>query len=1554
MAIDSFVPEEQGFVLDSELPVYKEETFEKPESERASNEAAFYNLTLSNSTNISEDFARVRNNIQDSGTDPGLEEVKQTIAETNKQIYSEQVMSTLSDADLTLDQKKAVLNSSKEGIKEAGEVVLVEEFMIKEAAANIPDKPEVQDVQDEILGDVLEIYRGNEEAKKVINKAFADLAQNSSPEVLTNILADAVPLNNALTFKGIISDVFGEDADSASFIVATGEALKFIKDRVQEAQGQDKIDLIKKLIEATNQRSGILSENDFTKWSVMLQMFEEILEPGNSNLGTDVDRILNNVIGVLDVIPGLQLSRKIYQVRKAYKLASETPLEALSHVNPKKAGETTASAIEDQTGGIAKALGESKSGLIESTLYPKPLDTISYQKMPADVAESIENIQVIADDIVERTESFGFAFNKTQRVSAERAAADRLANTEGATYFPNLSDISTNTETISVRARFGFDENYGFSNALEAQRKGKELFPESEILILKRMKDGSYQPTKKLSGKGEFFFEINHTRAFDSRDALYFAENSVNHRRLWGLLPTSPGTKFTRELSDIGAVLPSVNKRVIRDMVSVLKPFNQLNSKGRNLVSDTILKGVTAEKTFSYDDLVHLGLNNKEIKGYYSVRGLYDIQYIVENRKIYKQLRRDGMLHITGNKGIDGTRGYQGVAAPISEAEAVAKAGSAFDPNTGGLRTLTAEDVASIYKEGGSIGKTYGRHIEDGHVTDYIIIEGKNGTRTAPLPAKVLNYNPGHATTIYKNKYFVQEQGTRLTNGRVAAYTRTINIAGTRQEAESMVASLRKTAKEGTTYTSRVDRSMREGDLASSEIDMNVNKGALFTGKRSKRLMDQVGLAEIADPIEALLKTINTVAKHASHTDVIQTMKQKWLNTYGSRFNHTFPSEVNDFRVLRGADTELDAQLKDSEALWHYIRTLEGVDTSGKLVDIRPKIINFGEWILGDGSNRVRKFVGNKVIDQRDIDPLGMVRSLGFNMFLRANPLRQAWVQSGQYTFLAALDPRFSTFIFSKDGLLRQKLALDLGMAGGLLTKLDQVKLHAGLGKMMGISGEEFTVMIDSFRKSGLPNSIDSNVFMRDNLESYVNMMFKNDVTKFITALAGAPKKLLKISGKVGFEFGEYNNLSTTWLLARHKRLLENPGIDLAARETGDLISADARQYSLSMTKEGSFGYQRNGFLSTILQFVSIQHKALEAMTPVRLGGSQVFTASQKRRIAVGQLVLFGTKAYGISEGYKYIRDKYGVTPNKEIDSVMEGGLLEWGLNKSLQYIYDDDTEVSISRSMSPMSGIFEANILKATSDLVTGGKSPLEYVPGISAGNRVLDAFKFAASLTNDPQIETKEKILKVLQTSMGAFSGYNNFVKTRVALTLGYKVSRLGDPTVSATYAEAMLQLFGIQSLEEQDYYDLMQEAYTGPGKKESKGYAKIAGEYYDNLTRKVTFIKSSATTLDELYRQRVQEQINQESIILSMFEPMEREAIIAEFRILMKRRIEDGSDKIVRLIVEAAIAGEYGSEWDTVLTKLKNSALIDTPEEEQMYKKLWDSMIIEQNTLEEREIN
>jgi len=304
-------------------------------------------------------------------------------------------------------------------------------------------------------------------------------------------------------------------------------------------------------------------------------------------------------------------------------------------------------------------------------------------------------------------------------------------------------------------------------------------------------------------------------------------------------------------------------------------------------------------------------------------------------------------------------------------------------------------------------------------------------------------------------------------------------------------------------------------------------------------------------------------------------------------------------------------------------------------------------------------------------------------------------------------------------------------------------------------------------------------------------------LTKMIAAREGFGDLLaegsFRAAKKIGFEWGEMNNLASTWTFSL-KQYLSQTGkrvSDLSPKEWQN-IGAQASGYALGMHKAGTMAYQQ-GLMSLLTQFWSIQHKAVAAMMPGRFG-SKAFTNSQKAGVAATQLMFYGAAGLGIEE---LVRDIYATTgvldevPQDRANNIVRittTGIGEMLLNHVLTEEAGERVDLSFSSSFAP-AGAPVSTVVDFMMTLVhLGGMEALmQQTAGGSTFGRYTDMAQYLhyTLAMSETLPDTPGKVERVLALSPTVFSGWNNAMKAFYAMRTGQLVTRFGDHRTHITYS-------------------------------------------------------------------------------------------------------------------------------------------------------------------------
>ena len=1509
---------------------------EQPEvviPESVASEEAFHTATLSGENDVNATYYQVKDEVQNTGRSDTSMTTRARIAKELNFIENEKLFEIVYNSpNMSPEEKSALVNAQMSKMVGGHEVRMQDELVASIGAAKEFTDTDKQRGHESVMAAILNegdyTYHGIDQ-----NSIDALVAQNvqlgeadsvgGMTALTVDLMATAIPFNVGRTYSRVVNELLPEKAKIYDWLLP-GEALNTIKEHLNNLPIEEKREFTMDIMRAIDKYSGHLESNDFIKYMLLHSTLKEVNNPTAQDQ-FDWDRTIENASGILDLVFAGQILVK-GGAKILRSLPTKSPAHTLNLVARNEAAKLVAEGILSPE--AAKALGATQEELITAAIYPTAKGIPKQPMSPKIVSElnALQQKLTEAGRISEFPSINMFGSEIDDAMEAWRVA---LTEKDGATLYGNLTEIglSESGEQLVAKAFYGQNAETGFASGVEAMMKGKQLFGNEPFQIYKNTSKGVVVAKSITSGKGEYFIGMEMRRNFNAGDATVFGPDSVHIGGAKAKYLGDPSARFSKEISDAGAVAHDVGKGISAKLHEMIKPLTKLRHQSKMKVMDTIQEGAKDAKTFTHDELIAKGFTEAEEIAYQGWRTANDALYMLNNRRYRSKLVNNNTQYMTGKGG-----GKYLVTEEIDETVKFA-----LDPKTGKMVEIDAAFRTLMEADGTKFMKMHKPHMEGSKGTPYVIMRESDGSKLAPIPDQVLNYTPGYVTRYYKDMYFIDEERMiKLNGGSAEPVTRTVMTAGSPSEADQLVLEMNRTAGEGATgvvYKPRRGAEYSTDERANKLLQVEEARGRVFFSERGTALNSIEGVADVEDPIDSLLRAIGTTARAVSHDPFVNSMKQRWMNTYATgpqslleKGQKGFPDKFD--KATGGVGQK--KRVGEAKALHDYISLMAGQQDHVQM-KWKALMMGWGEQISEWGYPRVGNF-----FTRRQRNPMAVAKGVTFKLFLGANPIRHLPLQTQQALFVAPLAPKYWATSASRHKLaLDAGMALDIGKAG--VAKSREAKLAA---RGAGMEPAEYIHMIRAFRDSGLPYSIDAHVFVSESVKTVSHDLVRNNAKRIGGQLLSIPGKALQLAQKVGFDYGEYNNLSVTWLTARHRHMKRTGKSwkELKARDN-QTIAADARQMALSMTEAGSMGYQR-GWAQLATQFISIQHKALAAMMPGFIpGANKAFTGAEKARMFAGQTIFYGANGLGINQLYKYARDKMGYQTDPEMDIAIQGGIADYTLNK----VFESD-QLSVSADFAPASGLQETgeNILLG---LIEGDFKWYEVVAGPSwqAGSRIWGAVDMLQSTMVAPDLTDPEKLSIAVNEVGRIASGYNNYLKARVAMTLGHHVSKAGDPIMQATFTEAMSVLGGFRTTAIKDFYDMKMNDQPGTmqGKTErSDAIEDIAVEYHRRIKMLVnTNMVDPAESLDELYRDRLTQAMKTEATILSYLEPHEKAKVILKFREILAQEMKVGDSSLLADITKRAIDGDYGADSTYFMNKLRNSRLIRTEEQMTQAQALYD---------------
>lgn len=1208
---------------------------------------------------------------------------------------------------------------------------------------------------------------------------------------------------------------------------------------------------------------------------------------------------LTNVEAAEAVLKG----RKEAAPSAAPKVSPRHPIKAVEAGSKDEAADAVVALLEAEEGVVRAQLGISKPQLAGEFLIPRWGDEV-LEDAPSDIIARVEERNVAANLAEEQAQTAGYVYTEQQKINAARRVLQDVRQVDGLKPHVNKSYFENDGESFFGEFLFGRTEKSGFGYVQDAVKAAREGGLEAgELRIWKKVPgsdvlepvpltgDELYDSTTSLSAfpRGSYFVGRKFRHDYSPMDAALFGHDTV----------TGVGKlKYGRWLGDVTALFKehiaqaagraadvglAIEQRVVKQLE---RDIRGLSTKQHRAVFSVLEKGSEEAKTYTYTDLrTRFGLSDKEINAYYSYRQLSDRMWSWSNRIFRNQLRTGNFSIVRGVT----DEGEAVFARPVRPEEV--RATVVYDPAKGEVVPLPDTVKGSIVEMERPMRVQKGSTT---HVVDYMIIDNKK-LKLDELPTNPLPYREGYYRRAYKELYFIEYLPSRLENLKVNGKTPsaieaekihgvTVAAGSSLKRLESKAAELNAADTEGRKYFVR--RAKEYGD---SDVEMLRAASSYFA--QLKRRGDALGsdidreLADISDPLEALMGSMRTISQSMGQEPFIQAMKKQWVNTYGRASGHKFPQSFSEV-----SEAELGKErYRDARRIWDQIVNMRRLMTSTDRA-WKNMMLDVAEMVEKTPGGNLTSKVPQGLSQQSIVN---FARGIPSTLFISLNFLRQAVIQTSQLLQLGALDPKY---------LASGQIARDiyaLGVSSMTWTRGEKAKqMGITLGaKIMGVPKNEFKRIAEAYLdKSGLANSMDSYSLIEGTVKNTQrSVIAAGPVQRGANMLSNAYHGTVNAARAVGFDAGEFANLTGHWMYSLRRWQRQNPKIagQWDKKANLDEISKYARALSYSMGQPGAFEYQR-GLASVFLQFMSVPHKAYLSMMPAGLGGSRTLTAAEKARLTAYNFVLFGGSALGVSGLInEFLSTQEGLSD--ETKTALVGGTMDLLMNGLINSMADEDadtTAIKFSESFSPTNQLPYANVLAT---LLEGDLIRL-MGPVTSATGKLAEVVDDLSYLAIRKDLDTDEKMIRAIEEMAEVSSGGSNAIKAYFAAETGKIISSSGSAIVHATYAEAVAKLFGMSTYSEDIIWEHIDDL-------QSRG--DTAAEVADIIYRR--YVKDSVLYENEREEWRRRQEAMQFAI--SVVDESMREEVLSRLTSKFRKHNETVEDSIFRQMARYATGSAEG---------------------------------------------
>ena len=1462
----------------------------------------------------------------------------------------------IASSDMNPDDKVVAV----EGVLESEyEPDMYREMVVNQAAQYEPYSKEGNDVHEQRVAEALFIGIGRQmledsELKSSIESMRDELILSMTPrgdmvELLPEFVESLVPFTIQEMYYNVANDLFPEDSSVLQSFTLPGETMKWVQERFR-SMSEEEMDFYLPLFqESLANRAGVLSENGFLAMQMVNEVFAEQLrlrDEGDFNW----DRLWNNVIGVADAT--IILGPIVRGLSKFRGSAIGKTQSVLDNMNPEDARRIRAAILQaDNAEDLTDLTGLTREGAA-TDLYPTFRGAIN-SNVPEGVVDEIANMQRNLRK-VEEDVAFGINYTQEEIITMQTRVREAFDEMNGVVNhsFSELRFVEDEGAGFSVRAAIGPSRDVGFRNVEEAKEHFRANFGEgTPVDFMVREGDNvvEFNPARH-SPDSEVWYRIeqkyNYNMSLMDESQLLFGGPVLDKGFLNFNFIKDPASRFSRFLNKVGIRAHDFAQGVQGRMTAMVEgSFRGLPNEAKLRVIDTLEEGGRLERNFTYDELVGKGLTADEIRGYYGVRGVMDLEWSLNNMRVYNTLKRDGYQSVVNDEA-----GYEFFARPIAQGS-VPDNVRVFDPDANVIVQMNRADIDTLYANGGQIHRSR-TLVESGEEAVSFIASGLGAnTKVRPLTLQPMSYRPGYVTRFYDENYFVKMRKSQTVDGVKQERWVTVAASPTKVDGTRLLDTLSK-QNPNAQFRVDIDQRLAENARFDTEFDYLHRTGGIITGRRGEMLKGiNDATAETKDFIESVTRSISYTANRVSHDDAIASLERRWVNSYGRDFG--LDSIPDDLRAIRGA-TPSDPKLREAKQVAEYIQAMKGTQTAQgeRWKSFMIGVAESMENMMGGG--RTAMHIGDHV---RNFNPISSMRGITFNLLLASNPMRQLLLQANQATIMAGVNPRYVL----GGGLPRDFTAFTAAAATRNRPQWGAVRKTGA--KVMGVSEKQFEQLYDGFVRSGLPQSIDSHTFARDGLIKLSQKISRSMPSRLGTSAANMVKAPMLVAKKVGFDAGEWSNLAMSYLVSYKEFIKRNPGRNFTSKAALDDIATDARDYALNMTKTGELPYQK-GVLSLATQFLSFQHKSLLVLT----GQNRLYAQlpnHKKINIALAQFILYGADGLGLGASIDRLRDRYGWDIPDEAMPLLDGLVYEYALNGVINALTADNaTNLNASAALAPGSGAlasFENIIGNLTQQRAA------DFALGASATTigRVADAARMVhTTLFEIPDLSNPERLQATLQQGGQIFGGYNNYVKGQAMRNIGYYVSNSGVPLFKTTYAEGWAKsLFGIGPQSEEDFFRIQQEINGpyAPGSVLDKvkplnenDLDSIAETYYNRVLKVYREMSYSTPnqTRDDLWMTTLEGKIALENTLFAVLPQDVAFAVRRRVQERIDRNLTStGVDDLVSFMGRAIIGGrETGTVQEQYLNMLKNSSFQYTPQQmqdiEALMKHLTDTKGLEQN--------
>ena len=1330
---------------------------------------------------------------------------------------------------------------------------------------------------------------------------------------------DMVPTVSGYKTASLVSDLTNSGSLSTLWgTLLPGESKEKLASTFNQIPFEERALVMQKAMDVIAQHGSTIvlpEEKDQANMSI----FRDMVEAGDYTM---TNRVVDNILGVLDVTGVLGA---IKMVGKAAKGATEavradaaaeaassnfqrqfattdvqpaSPSQVIKDANPEMARRLHDSVEKDVQGDIANgAYGASRQDAIAHDISPQVASVDGSVMSKVSNPEKIGDFERMPDATV--IDWFSNSSGYSHLTLSEKRALDAnvtndFLNAFGMTPRKEMSSLSSEGGPLSIKAVYGPGDS-GWSNVQDAVDKAryalrKYAITNDDIDILYRRGD-DYAPIDKgakealLAGnntqiKGDYLLQVNHNYSYDFLDlqAPQFSALDVKWNYADRILkaPGSSGEgSFTTNLFTMdslyhpdlvkGAVVSGTRsarlEKLLHDSAGrYLKDMDVLKAPRIRAMDDKIRELNANGQPFNYADLRAEGFNEKEIGMLEDWKRIQDTNWWLNNQSVVRnyEKRGYGLLEVKET-------GFKKAVKDLPSNQ-VADGTKAYDPISDTIRTLSREEIKKLYDEGKTVARAaHSSEIDGTRVLHVINPNNASGgfIRAFKNDDVMMNYRNGYYAVRYKDPHFIErkvvdDQGKPVLNQYGQERWEAIATAGDAVTADKAIERMKAT-KPGD-YRRRNDYKGEERNRAEGQTMLSGGMSAeRLRGKRLENAnADGVGMEHqhIQSPSDSLRNSIRAISDRVAYQDWSDTAKARFMAQYGD----VLPTVKGQQKFPRTVD-EIEGNTKaaaDARTTWEYIRAMDNGYTN-QIDNLYKGVANGAASALGEsGFGALERAVRTA----SDWSPTTTAKSLVYNLYLVASPLRQLVMQSAQSIMLFSIKPA--------EGL---RMMDDLILYSLYHARNGQVSNQ--VLKMYG-RDEKFLQMVSDFRKSGMADAVEHNEF----IDSMKNLTAETSRTRMgIARTVGRAvvQKPLGIMRKYGFDLGEHINQFMAFKSFYMEQAAK--GAKMGAADV-ERVVYEARNFTGNFDRKAGVMPYTRASAAMFTQFLNVPHKFISLATTNRL-----LTNKQKVQMASSMALMFGV---GTEDVYRMFSDD--LPENPQLREIITEGLVSAFINNSIEALFGERANLDIKENINPVdpqgvldmaTALFQGGIGKMISESPSGslffGTNP-----------RVTNLIKTLGSvvgLGGEADKALPVRYGTVMNDIGNLFSGASSAFKAAHILQYGQKINSYGGVIQdNMNTTQAVAQAFGFITQDERNMYEVMKKA-----SELTKNREDDIKQVYKEFARRAT--------QQDLTRDQLNYTVTVFNAAMSIYknDPMAQQLFINE----MRKGMADGDNRVFETI-------------------------------------------------------